>query len=243
MRHPAAMTWVIALGLIAQGYGHQAVAEDWQYSAELYALGADVDVATSFGKDLGADFDDILDNLEFAVFGSLAATRGKFSLYGNLFYVDVDADKNRDIGPATAKLDVGLENIVSTLGAGWAVYESDSARFNLAAGARYLSMDADYELEIEPLGKRSGGNSKSFWDGVLGVQGRKDLSELWYLSYYTDIGTGESDLTWQAVASVSYRFSALDLTLGYQYLRWEFDDKLAEDLEIAGPALGLRFHW
>src|SRR4030095_17131869 len=42
------------------------------------------------------------------------------------------------------------------------------------------------------------------WDAIAGVKGRIALgsSRKWFVPYYFDIGTGNSDLTWQAVAGI-----------------------------------------
>ena len=102
-------------------------------------------------------------------------------------------------------------------------------------------MDTDIKLTLDPLGSVKESESASNWDGVVGIRGKTELSDRWYLTYYADVGAGESDLTWQAIAGINYRFEALDVVLGYQHLKWEFDDQLLEDLEMYGPALGVKF--
>ena len=63
-----------------------------------------------------------------------------------------------------------------------------------------------------------------------------------HLFGYLDIGTGESDLTWQALAGIGYRFKRFDVHAVYRYLSWDFDDNPAlDELDISGPAVGLRF--
>ena len=37
------------------------------------------------------------------------------------------------------------------------------------------------------------------------------LNEKWYLPLYDDIGTGDSDLTWQLGAGIGYRFDKLNV--------------------------------
>ena len=62
----------------------------------------------------------------------------------------------------------------------------------------------------------------------------------WYIPYYFDIGTGNSDLTWQGMLGVSYRFGWGEIMLSYRYLYYDMDEsKLFEDLTFKGPALGL----
>lgn len=218
-------------------------AEEWTFNVELYALAADVDITAAGGLSTTAEFDDILDDLEFAMFGSFAAKKDKFAVIFNLLYVDVEASKTRERELITSRLETELETTVMTAAAGWEFYGSETAAFHGVAGARLLSMDTSLSLDIEPLGERSDSESSEILDLVIGVQGRKDFSKHWYMTYYADAGSGDSDFTWQASAAIAYRFSGLDVALGYQYIEWEFDDELLEDLQIHGPALGVRFNW
>ncbi|MGB5571259.1 MAG: hypothetical protein WBM81_18360, partial [Sedimenticolaceae bacterium] len=59
--------------------------------------------------------------------------------------------------------------------------------------------------------------------------------------YHADIGAGDSDLTWQALAGLNYRFDKVDATFGYRYLKWELNDDTFDDLDISGPYAGVRF--
>ena len=64
------------------------------------------------------------------------------------------------------------------------------------------------------------------------------------LTYYADMGAGDSDPTWQASASVSYRFDKVDAVLGYRYLDYEFDDSgFIDNLNIGGPSAGVKFRF
>ena len=45
------------------------------------------------------------------------------------------------------------------------------------------------------------------WDGIVGAKGAFALGDKhkWVVPYYVDIGTGDSDVTWQAELGVGYR--------------------------------------
>lgn len=229
--------------LLTSGSALAAQSDEWTYHAEIYALAADVGITSARGQSATAEFADILDDLEFAIFGSLAAKRDKLAFIINMLYVDVESNKTNTRGAVTSHIDVELETFVSTLAAGWELYGSESSSFYGVVGTRLLSLETSLNIQIDPLGQAGESQSSDNWDAVIGVQGRTDFSSDWYLSYYADMGKGDSDFTWQASASLGYRFSPLDIALGYQYLEWQFDDELLADLQIHGPALGLRFHW
>ncbi len=219
------------------------MASDWEYGVELYLMAADVKGASATGEDISADFDDILDDVEFAYFGSFEAKRDKLTLFANLISVDTESRERETLGPINAELKVGLKNLISTFGAGWEIFDNGKTTLDILGAARYLSLDLDVKLRLDPGGELKESDSGSNWDGVVGLQGRTVLSDRWYLTYEADVGAGESDLTWQASVEINYRFEAFDVTLGYQHLDWEFDDQQLDDLEIAGPALGVRFYF
>lgn len=229
-----ALIHFVAIALLV--LASRANAEDWQYMGEVYALAADVSATSAQGKAVGADFDDILDNLEFAFFGKFAANRDKLTLMANVLYVDVEASQRN----GTASAELALENIVSTAGAGWLVFDNNTTTLNVLGGVRYLSMDVDLQLNPDSINI---GDRVRNWGAVLGFQGKAQLAERWYLTYYADVGAGDSDLTWQAIAGINYQFTSLDVVLGYQHVAWEFDGDLLEDLEMAGPAIGMKFHF
>ncbi len=59
-----------------------------------------------------------------------------------------------------------------------------------------------------------------------------------------DVGTGDSDLTWQALAAVNYRFEKVGVVVGYRYLDYDFDDSdVFDDLNLSGPFVGVKFRF
>jgi hypothetical protein len=59
-----------------------------------------------------------------------------------------------------------------------------------------------------PARTGSSETNNSYWDAVIGIKGRVNFGadQQWFIPYYLDIGTGDSDLTWQAVAGAGYQF-------------------------------------
>ena len=71
-----------------------------------------------------------------------------------------------------------------------------------------------------------------------------NLTEEWYLPYHFDIGTGDSDLTWQALVGVGYRFDWGDILLAYRHLSYDQGNAgFIQDLELSGLALGVNFRF
>jgi len=149
-----------------------------------------------------------------------------------------------------------LKGTVWTLACGYGLAQGELATFDVFGGFRYFDLEAsvDWALTAEidnPNGgqafARSGtiSQSESLWDGVIGFRGRIELGNgNWFLPYYLDIGTGSSDLTWQAVFGVAYAFNWGDIKLAYRHLYYDTDgEALLEDMRFSGPALGATFRF
>jgi hypothetical protein len=242
---------MLSLGLpLAQAASDPASGDSWRFGGDVYLWGAGLGGATSAGDDIDISFDDLLDNLDMALMGSLAARKGKLSLIADVIYLDVSDSTSSTANlinrPVTADLGVKLKSwIVTAIGA-YKIVETDSTRLNLLAGARYLYLDADLDFRIVSAGpfgpwQEKYSDSGHVWDGIVGLRGSTELSDKWYLNYHFDVGAGDSALTWQALAGFNYRFSNVDAAFGYRYLKWELDNDAFNDLDVSGPFAGVRF--
>ena len=64
------------------------------------------------------------------------------------------------------------------------------------------------------------------------------------MPYYLDVGTGNSDLTWQALAGIGYSFKWGEMIAAWRYLDYEMpSDKRIADMNFSGPAVGAVFRW
>ena len=110
-------------------------------------------------------------------------------------------------------------------------------------------MATDLHLEIDgpnetPLLSRTLSPSVKLWDGVVGIEGHLGLGGRWRMPYHLDVGTGNSDLTYQALAGVAYGFRWGNLSLTYRYLFYdEGDGGMVQDFSLGGPVLGAGFRF
>ncbi|MEN8691604.1 MAG: hypothetical protein ABF303_14030 [Desulfobacterales bacterium] len=208
----------------------------WRFGADLYAWGSSIGGEEAGGEDIDIDLDDILDNLELAFMGTFAVNKGKWSLAADVIYLDA-ADKDAIAPGLDAKVE--LTSWVVTPVVAYNIMDTGSFSIDLVGGARYLYLKID--LKVDALDFR-GDDSGSTWDAVIGARGDINLTENFYLFGYLDIGTGESDLTWQALGGAGYQLKWFDLIAAYRYLRWDFDDNdVLDNMYIYGPAAGIRF--
>jgi hypothetical protein len=123
---------------------------------------------------------------------------------------------------------------------------------DLVFGARLLDVQQtmDYALiGTGPIGLAVSGSAEveeSLWDAIVGVKGQVYLGSehKWFVPYYLDIGTGQSDFTWQANAGIGYRFGWGALVATWRYLDYDLgSDKLIQSVNLNGPLIGATFVW
>lgn len=207
-------------------------ADNWEFGAEVYMWGANIGGEASDGSNIKIDFKDLFNNLEMAFMGTFLVRKGKWSLMTDAIYMDVeDAEKI-----SGEHVQVELTAKILTPVVGYTFLETKRGALSLLGGARYLYLDGN--LRVEQYRTDDSGH---VWDGIIGIRGKLNLSETWYLSGHLDIGTGDSDMTWQALAGIGYRFKRFDIVAGYRYLKWNFDNNdVFKDLILKGPMGGVK---
>jgi hypothetical protein len=223
--------------------------DQWQFMVEPYFWMAGIDGSTKNGTDFSVDINDILDNLQFAFMGTVGAKTGKWSFLVDTIYMDVKGSQDTSVGVLNRTIntsaEVEVKSWVVTPVIGYSVIDCNKGKLDIVAGARYLNVQVDVNLNLDAAYRsfapeRSG--SDNIWDGIVGLKGEIALYEQLYMPLYLDIGTGNSDITWQVAGGLGYRFSACDVIAGYRYLSWNFDDSSPiNDMNLSGPYLGLKF--
>ncbi|MEH6468805.1 MAG: hypothetical protein V7725_04240 [Porticoccus sp.] len=235
--------------------------DKWEYETTIYLWGAGLDATTQTGDEINISISDILSDLDLAFMGGFGARKGKWSLLVDAIYLDMSqSDGGSETIPIlggtlaverTVDMDIEMKALITTFGAGYNVVDNERTALDLVGGARYTWVDIDTKLDLTLDGQmlqtsrqEEVSDSQHLWDGIVGVKGQINLSNNWYLPYYADIGTGDSDFTWQAMAGVGYTFKWGHVLLAYRYLDYKFDsDFLLDDMTISGPALGARFRF
>ena len=187
---------------------------------------------------------------------------GKWGL-DHLVYVDVDCSKSaagdftigRAAIPAGVYLNANLEikSWVWTLAGTYSVIATPEHLMQVLAGARLIDLEEklnwQFNGNIGALPLAAAGSSRvseSMWDGIIGVKGRASFgaNHEWFVPYYLDIGTGQSDFTWQGIIGIGYQFHWGAITAAWRYLDYEFKSgKPLESLNLSGPLVGVTFRW
>jgi hypothetical protein len=217
---------------------------EWTYGVEVYLWGANVDTTSPSGTSSEIRFTDLAEDLEFGFMAAFGAQRGKWSMLADVIYLDVDDDIEDDLLPSIQLKSLGIEGwIVNTMGL-YRMLETERLTLNLLAGARYLWLEVPVEFRFSaPLqpGSAKDAPSESFLDGVVGVRGQWQFNDKWYATYHADVGTGDSDTTWQGLLAVGYRFDRFDAVFGYRHIDWSLDDdETLDDLSLSGVMAGIK---
>jgi len=238
------------LASIAADTGGNTEAPDgWQFKTEVYAWLPTIEGSLSTGEDIKLSLDDIFDNLDMTFLGVFQARRGDWAVIADVAYLKLSADEAANttipVGPVDipTEVDIGVEltGWFANLGGAYRVYQADKFDVQVLAGARYLSLDVEATLDASLIpGEKLVSGDQDVWDAVVGVRGLGELGDKWWLSYRFDIGTGESNLTWNASAQFGRRFGWGSLAFGYRYIHYDFDSnfKLLKDLDTYGPVIG-----
>jgi hypothetical protein len=261
MKHPlvpGTVLTALCAGVLAAASGVASAAgsdssEDWQYNASIYLWGAGIQGQTARGADVDIGFDTLIKNLNMTFMGAFEARSSKWSFLTDVVYLNVGANRGGTV-PLTLAPDtrVGVNVNASVKTKGWVLdfiggynlWNAPQGSLDVIAGARYLDLSLDFGMRksVGPyVAARAFSASGSVWDGVIGVKGQVDLDPKWYVPYYLDLGTGQSDFTWQASAGFAYRFNWGDVSLVYRYMKWDLSgDSPIDHISFSGPLLAAK---
>ncbi len=244
--------------------------EKWMFAATIYGYLPDIGGKLNFpvetgGSSINVDASKLLDHLKMAFMGALDVHNGKWGIFTDVLYLDVSGSKSNtrdfNIGrqgiPAstTADLNLDLKGFVWTIAGEYRLISDPKAwTVDVLAGARMLGVKPTLDWSIQgdlgpiPVAGRSGSKQidDTLWDGIVGLKGRFNLSDdrRWNLPFYLDVGTGQTQLTWQAAAGVSYSYQWGDVIGMWRYLAWDNKSgKQIEALNFNGPMIGVTFRW
>lgn len=243
------MRHLLLSGPILTALSVGAAAEDGQrlqlsLTPYLWVAGVSGTLGTTAGSipdaRVGADFGDILSNLNaipVMLAGEIRLAR--FGLMTDLMVISVEADADTP-GPAFSGGEARLRGVIGSVLAAWRVAETGRGQFDLGVGLRAFGLSTRFTLEPGLLAGRRIERDANWVNPIVGLRYRHDLGAGWAATLYGDIGGGDGDLTWQAMATIDYRLSdRTTLRAGYRWLSFERESgALSQDIGLGGPILG-----
>lgn len=138
---------------------------------------ADIDVTPI---DILQNLDGFLEVLEGIYFGAGQVRRGDFGFAWDVVYIDVFSTDQIGGDFVSGTLDVGFTQTMATLLGTYRIHESPTAYVDALAGARISDIDLNVGITLGP-GGGSASDGDTWVDPMIGLKGRKYLSERYYL--------------------------------------------------------------
>ena len=261
--HPLGLAILAAAAAAAVSAGTAWAADEeqdrWQFEVTPYLFASGLDGSIGLRgveADVDMSFGDIWDRLDKAFMLMATAQKGDW-IYGfDAMYVELGGEQASTwqglLGNSnTARLNVDMTQEVYALSAGRKIWGEDRSRLDVVGVARYTRLESGLTLALTtgspllPDGSRSVNDEFDWWDAAVGVRYLAPLSENWDMVGYADVGAGGSDLTYQLLAGVNWRFSkTFSGKFGYRYFYQDYSkDDFKWDMAMGGVFAGLGIRW
>jgi len=220
-------------------------AGDWEHKVSIYgwlpSLNGTLKFEVPGEPDESAD-SNAIDGLDSVFMGSYEIRKNEWSFLADLIYLKMSGD-TEGINP-NVNLNLELTAKLYSFYGGYNILDANNIKMDAIAGLRYFSLGLDVTRSGGRVANGTYSTSADNYDAVIGVKGEYDINSNWYIPYQFDIGAGDSDLTWQANASLAYRLDWGDIIATYRYVHYDKGDSLLlEDFNLYGPKLGVVFHF
>jgi hypothetical protein len=125
----------------------------------------------------------------------------------------------------------------------------DDRVLDLLFGVRMLALEQEHDISVPaPFNSTTSlARSDNLIDGFVGARYRHPLGKRWDFMVRGDVGAGDTEFTWNAVALAGVRFGKTDrysLRFGWREMESEIEGEtdrgvdLDTDLHLSGPILG-----
>jgi hypothetical protein len=217
----------------------------WSFAVSpyLWAPGASSSVDTQFGTlDTDATIGEVVSSTDFALMGVLEARNGRWGFIADLLHSDLTERRDTPFGVlfSRARVDTSLTKLSGD--AAYRMYDDGQVALDAMGGFRAVSLGLDVSLSPGALPARSFSDSSSWLDPLVGGRARIALTARWFATALGDIGgfgVG-SDLTWQVLATIGYRFDERwSVQGGWRHLSIDKEVNGRDvELDLGGPVLG-----
>lgn len=238
----------------------------WQYQGSIYGWLPSIDGTASFpmggSGSATVDSDQVIDSLDMAFMATFGAKKGRWGLWTDFMYTNLEGSKQGTLGfsgtpnipevGASADMSLDIKALVWTITGTYELAKTPTHTADLLIGARLLDVEQTLDWSVRgngSLGLSANGSaavSADNWDGIIGVKGVAYFGNgsKWFVPYYLDVGTGQSDLTWQANIGIGYRYNWGALVASWRYLDYDLEaGSNIQEMTLSGPLVGVAFQW
>ncbi len=216
--------FLCSLVLAGNCFAGTAATEDaWKFSlAPMFLWGKSIEGTQQVGpasSSLDLEFkDNILENLAAAVTIHFEAQKNDLTLFADYQYANLDPSTETPVGRSVG---VDLTDQAFEVGAGYRVATFGINDLQVLGGARYIRQDL--EVDINP-GIQLADVREHWWDGFIGLRIFTHITDNLTFIGRGDVGTGGSDITWNVLALIDYRFKNWgSVFCGYRWFDIDYD--------------------
>lgn len=238
--------------------------DEWRVELTPYFFAPAVDAKSTVSgstSSLDLSFGDIIDNFGvFGLSGRIEAWKGDWGIFFDGAYLALDGDFTLSTPAPTIGIGVEITDAMLDFGLGYRLLKlplaEDQSRMligDLLGGGRYHYLKQEIELSavhpiLGPVGTTLGGDEE--WvELIVGARIKFDIFENFAVLVRGDVGGfgigSGSDLTWNVVAGVDWRFKEnMSLKIGYRILDVDYErhsgaSTFGFDGQMKGPIIGL----
>lgn len=213
------------------------------FAPYLWAAGLSGDVA-QFGLppvEVDASFSDIFNNLDFGAMAIGEGRNGPYSIFSDVMYTKISGQAGTPRRILATDVTLASETFAGLLGAGYSVFDSETARFDVVGALRVWSVKSELSFSGGFLDGRSRSDDATWVDGLAGFRGTYSFTPEIYLTGWGLVGAGGADIDWDIAATIGYQFSTTaSAVIGYRALGVDYSkDGFEFDAVQHGPILGL----
>lgn len=237
----------IVAALVGLAGWQQPVAAQWRFETTpfLWASGMDGSITVrQFTGDLDIGLGDLLDEVDGALMLPVEGRNGRWGIGFEIIYVNIS---DQEVGiRGVGMSDFQANNRIIELAPRYTVFSLGHTSLDVLAGGRYMRIDNSLFLVNDSFPSLTLLLNESYIEPLLGLRTRTAFRR-WTFLAHGDVGGFNvgSEITWQALGWVGYRFSRqLTLRGGYRVLDIDFeedDEAFRYDLAIKGLMIGASF--
>jgi hypothetical protein len=232
---------------------------EWNFAPYLWGPSASLDVTVHNDPVISADasFQDLLHKTDFAGSFHFEGQCQHAGFFVDVMWLNLGADQTSSARPplpggtqTTVDVNIGLYEA-----AGFYRVAGKARGLDLIFGARMFDYRSRLDATIPPPvnAKISRGTDKNFIDAFGGVRYLTPIGKRWDFLIRGDVGTGETDLSWNALASFGVRLGKTDLynlRFGWHHMELDVSDddnplhvETESNLTLTGPffAFAMKF--
>jgi hypothetical protein len=233
-------------------------AEEWQWAVTPYVwttdLGMSLSVADRELVDTEIAFDDLVEKVDGAAMVRVEGIRGHHGMAFDLFNVELADTPTVSLPNApgtTLDFDIGVGMSILDATGVYDLNGSDEG-FSVLYGARVIELRNDIDTILSnggfAVGTRSFDSTDRFVDALVGFRLTRELPHNLSYEVAVDVSAGDTELTWSAGPTISYRFGEAhqyEVTGGYRMMDVNFEtaEPVEADMSMSGLSVGFRINF